>query len=439
MRSKQAVSTRESSPSNSDKDITLTNEKKKDLVIVGGGAAGLFAALMAARKGLSVLVLEQKERTGKKILITGNGRCNLGNLSASPESYPAPMRNFTAPALDALPVNRLIRDFASIGIPVKARGDYLYPRSDQAVSVADALALSAREAGAVIMTETKVTRIERKYGGFQIFTSEKSFTAETVLIACGSKAAPKTGSDGSGYQLLKELGIPVRKVLPALTPLVCDEPLAKVWAGVRTSCHVTIISGDREMSDTGEIQLTDYGISGIPVFQVSRMAVQELAAGNKVQAVLNFLPEYEENELSAFVREGMSGGRNRTIEQFLEGLLPKKVIRVLARRLDISEKEPVGRLGGKTVQSVLDLARCFRLAVTGYKDFAQAQVCQGGAALDAVYPDSLMAKKIPGLFLAGEILDVDGPCGGFNLTWAWASGNLAALSAASYLEGRERK
>ena len=415
----------------------MDKQKAWDLIIAGGGASGLYAALTAARMGIKVLVLEQKERTGKKILITGNGRCNLGNRTVSPESYPAPMRSFTAPALGAFSVNQLTAELASIGIALKSRGDYLYPRSDQAVSVADALELSAREAGAVFLTNAKVMQIKKDKQGFAVTAGDKMFTAKTVLLACGSKAAPKTGSDGSGYELAKSLGLPVNRVIPALTPLICADPLAKVWAGVRTNCRVSITADAETISDTGEIQLTDFGISGIPVFQVSRLAVRALAEHSNVAAELDFLPEYTKKDLREFLACVLPGARKRTLEQLLEGLLPKKVIRVLARKLDVSEKEPAGELGDRQILRILELAKNYRLSVTGYKDFSQAQVCQGGVTRDAVDPETLMARKIPGLFLAGEILDVDGPCGGMNLMWAWASGRLAAVSVSAYLAKRK--
>ena len=417
----------------------MANDKKYDLIIAGGGASGLYAARKAAAAGLRVLVLEKKERTGKKILITGNGRCNVSSLSVSAGSYPAPMREFTAPALDALPVQALMQEFASIGVPLKARGEYLYPRSDQASSVADALMLSALEAGAEICTESAVTQVRRNSRGFLVFTENDStpLAAETVLLACGSKAAPKTGSDGSGYALAKSLGLPVRTVLPALTSLICAEPLSKVWAGVRTSCSVTVTCGNMKAEDTGEIQLTSSGISGIPVFQVSRLAVQSLAAGRKFQVSLNFLPDYDDVWLSKEAHRLVSGFGNRNIVQLLEGFFPKKLVQVFARKLDISEKAPVSELGAEAVSRIFRLAEAFPVRVTGYSDFLQAQVCQGGVAREAVDPETMMAQKIPGLFLAGELLDVDGPCGGFNLHWAWASGSLAAESAVRFVRGNK--
>lgn len=416
----------------------MTDERTYDLIIAGGGACGLFAARRAAVAGLRVLVLEKKERTGKKILITGNGRCNVSNLSVSADSYPAPMRAFTAPALDALPVKTLMREFSAIGVPLVNRGDCLYPRSGQAASVADALALASREAGAILKTESSVRSVRKMRQGFRVTAGEEGtqYFSKAVLLACGLKAAPKTGSDGSGLILAASLHLPVKPVLPALTPLMCAEPLAGVWAGVRTQARVTVSCGKERAEDTGEVQLTDFGISGIPVFQVSRLAVQALTCGTRFQTRLDFLPEYEAEELMRLADRLAVSFADRNILQLLGGMLPRKLIQTLARKLDISEKAPVGALGKERLRRALALAKDFPVRVTGYKDFSQAQVCQGGVTREAVDPQTMMAVKMPGLFLAGELLDVDGPCGGFNLHWAWASGNLAAKSAALYVRGK---
>ncbi|MDD6789076.1 MAG: aminoacetone oxidase family FAD-binding enzyme [Lachnospira sp.] len=416
----------------------MTDERTYDLIIAGGGACGLFAARRAAQAGLTVLVLEKKERTGKKILITGNGRCNVSNLTVSADSYPAPMRKFTAPALDALSVKALMQEFSAIGVPLVSRGDCLYPRSGQAAAVADALVLAAREAGATFQTESAVRSVRRTGHGFRVTAGENSisFFSKAVLLACGLKAAPRTGSDGSGIALAASLNLPVNPVLPALTPLLCDEPYAGVWAGVRTHARVTVCCGNERAQDTGEIQLTDFGISGIPVFQVSRLAVKALACHRRLRVHLDFLPEYTREDLLPIAGR-LSTCADRNIVQLLQGMRPRKLVQTLARRLDISEKAHTGELGEKAVLAMLALAKDFPVHVTGYKDFSQAQVCQGGVAREAVDPQTMMAVNVPGLFLAGEILDVDGPCGGFNLHWAWASGNLAAKGAAHYVKGKE--
>lgn len=481
----------------------MANAAEYDLVIVGGGAAGLFAAISAARAGIRVCVLEQKERTGKKILMTGNGRCNLTNRTVSPDSYPAPMREFVAPALDALTEEEALAQFKRMGLPVHFRGDYAYPRSDQAAAVAEALQETAKHLGVMFLLNAKVTGIRRQIphrdmgrlsksgvrpdsssGGFvlevlempsassdersaradRVKSRDKSraqgradrFSCRAVLLACGSKAAPRSGSDGSGYVLARALGLTVGPVLPALTPLICHEPLTKVWAGVRTACRVSVHIGDAKgrqghknqenakekggvlYSDTGEIQLTDYGISGIPVFQVSRYAVRALSNGKSVMAELDFLPEYPRSELQTWFDGQMQENDFKTVEPFLQGLLPKKLIRVLARKLDISEQEPVGKLGRTRLWRILELAKEFVVPVTNYRGFEQAQVCQGGLSLREFDAHTLMARQIPGLFAAGEILDVDGPCGGFNLHWAWASGHLAGLSAAGFCQDSNR-
>lgn len=387
---------------------------KKQVLITGGGAAGLTASVFAARNGAAVTVLEQNEKPGKKICATGNGKCNLTNLSMPSDAYRGRHPEFVREALAQLSVEDTVRFFEEIGIVTVSRNGYLYPRSGQAQSVTDVLCMEARNLGVKLKTNQKVTSLSCKQGRWKVTTTDWHYEGDAVILAGGSKASAIAGSDGSCYELAESQGHTLVPVYPALTALKCRGKNFKAWSGVRTGGEITLlIDGKPFKKEQGELQLTEYGVSGIPVFQLSRYAVCALREGHRVGLTLDFFPEYTKEELKKLLSGRKEHCPYKTEKELFIGLLPEKLIKVLA-----SDREFPNSL------------KDFPLEVTDTMSFAQAQVCCGGVDTAEVNPRTMESRLKKGLYFAGELLDIDGICGGYNLQWAWSSGAAAGSHAA---------
>ncbi len=400
--------------------------------IVGGGAAGMMAAITAAGQGASVTLFERNERLGKKLLATGNGKCNLGNLDLTVEKYHTGNPKRLAAQLDRFGTEATIAFFETLGLMVKQKNGYLYPLSEQAASVLDVLRFEVeRRSNIRVVLETKIDRIERdgKRNRICLWSGKRLYTFDRVILACGGKAAPRTGTDGSGYRLAEMLGHRLVPVVPALVRLRCREDWLKGVAGVRAEAELTLLQDGREVAkERGELQLTDYGISGIPVFQLSRMANYMLLGKKEPEVRINFLPEAQEN----FVREQFKIRRaleKSTVEEYFTGLLNKKLMALFIRLEGLKPSQYVSGAAREKLAGVYERCRGLTVHVTGSNSFDSAQVCAGGVPMEEV-TDSLESKLSAGVFFAGELLDVDGRCGGYNLQWAWCSGYLSGMAAA---------
>lgn len=395
--------------------------EKKRVCIVGGGAAGMMAAIIAAREGAVVTVLEHNEKTGKKILATGNGRCNLTNLYQAASCYHSQERNLAWEVLEQFDVQKTIRFFSELGIYTKNKNGGLYPSSMQASSVQELLEMEARYRKVKIKCREHVTEIQVLQAAakpvFQVKTETWSYEADAVILACGSKASAIEGADGSGYTLAKSLGLKVIKPLPALVPLKGKGTYFTKWAGTRVEGKVILKAGAQILDRAeGELQLTDYGISGIPVFQLSSQTARLLDSGVPVSVELDFLPDFDEKGLEEFLKRRENACPYKTQRELLTGLLPKKLADVLSE--------------GKTDRKTLvQRIKRFAVEIKGTKAFDMAQVCSGGVSLTEINPKTMECRKIPGIYLAGELLDTDGICGGYNLQWAWSSGACAGYAA----------
>lgn len=395
--------------------------EKKRVCIVGGGAAGMMAAIIAAREGAAVTVLEHNEKTGKKILATGNGRCNLTNLYQAASCYHSQERNLAWEVLEQFDVQETIRFFSELGIYTKNKNGGLYPSSMQASSVQELLEMEARYRKVKIKCREHVTEIQVLQAAakpvFQVKTETWSYEADAVILACGSKASAIEGADGSGYTLAKSLGLKVIKPLPALVPLKGKGTYFTKWAGTRVEGKVILKAG-AQILDTaeGELQLTDYGISGIPVFQLSSQTARLLDSGVPVSVELDFLPDFDEKGLEEFLKRRENACPYKTQRELLTGLLPKKLADVLSE-------------GKNDRKTLVQRIKRFSVEIKGTKAFDMAQVCSGGVSLTEINPKTMECRKIPGIYLAGELLDTDGICGGYNLQWAWSSGACAGYAA----------
>lgn len=402
------------------------------VVIVGGGASGLVAAIYAARKGNDVLILEKKEVVGKKILATGNGRCNYFNSDQNIEHFKSARNERIKDVINKENQNEILDFFYDIGIEPKIKNGYYYPLSNQAVTVRDALLKEAQMLNVEIKTETNVQNITKEGQKFVIFNSEEKIYADKVILACGSKAALKNDYDANGYKLCEEFGIDIVKPLPALVQLKGKEKFFKKWNGIRADAKVELYeNGIKKIEDVGEIQLTDYGISGICVFNLSGMAIRGLDKGNKEQVKINFLFNIGLNEKEDFVKwMDMRNERiqDRTICELLYGVLNKKLVDILLKEANVDESLVWNNLSEKEKIEFARMIVDLKIDITGSNSFDKAQVCSGGVSLKEMNLLTMESKKVQDLFIVGELLDVNGDCGGYNLEWAWITGMIAGKS-----------
>jgi hypothetical protein len=285
--------------------------------------------------------------------------------------------------------------------------------------------------GVTVLTECEVLSINKNDGLFKLTTNQGKFDADTLILATGSKAAPKTGSDGSGYTLAKSLGHTVKKPLPALVQLTSNHAQCKAMAGVRSTGTVTLyVDGKETAKDFGEIQYTDYGISGIPVFQISRYAVLAKDKNKSVTAVIDMLPDFSAEELFKNMQARLKYDGYKDLVTYFSGLLNKKLVLAVLKMLGINSNMSAENAGLKQIKRICCAMKEFQFHITGSRSFDNAQVCQGGVKLSEINSDTLESNICSGLFFAGEVLDVDGKCGGYNLQWAWSSGYVAGKNAA---------
>lgn len=405
----------------------------RKVIIIGGGASGMMAAIHAARAGADATILEHTDRVGKKILATGNGRCNLTNLYQDESCYRCSQPEFPMAVIRQYPVEQTLDFFRELGILPKSREGYIYPHSEQASAVLDVLRmeLAHRKISLVCNCETKEIRpSKRNPGKLLVVAKQSSYEADAVILAAGSKAAPVTGSDGSGYQLAKQAGHRIIKPLPALVQLRCKEKHYKQLAGIRTESGLTLlIDGQPAAIERGEVQLTDYGISGIPTFQISRYASVALDRRQQVTVRIDFLPSLTEEETRQMIETRIRTMGYKTCEEWMTGLLNKKLVAVLLKLADIRSGEQVSKVDKKRMGELVRQIKAYETVITAANPFENAQVCCGGVDTREINRETMESRRMPGLYLAGELLDVDGICGGYNLQWAWSSGQTAGFHA----------
>lgn len=396
-------------------------EIRHELLVIGGGASGIMAAITAARSGIDTAILEHTDRIGRKLLATGNGRCNLTNLVQKPECYRSQEPQKAWKVISAFSEQDTITFFEELGLLTREKGGYVYPYSNQAASLLRCLKSELYRLHVPVYYRTQLVRAGSEQGRFVCETAGKCYYGKKLILAAGSKAAPATGSDGSGYELAKVFGHTVTPVLPALVQLTAGERCFERLSGIRTEAVVSLFcDGEKMACDTGELQLTEYGISGIPVFQVSRYAAEGLEKGKHVTAELDFCPVLPEDKLTQWIENRVRMGIR--IREALAGVLNEKLAEFLTEGTDISGKAD---LTGQQLRMLVSQIKHFDVTITGTKGFEHCQVCMGGVPLSEIDTDSMESRLVRGLYFAGEILDVDGICGGYNLQWAWASGYLA--------------
>lgn len=399
--------------------------------IIGGGASGMAAALAASENPyVQVKLFERQSRLGRKLLATGNGRCNLSNLHAVDGGYHGEDAFFARHALTTFDPETTLAWFRSMGLfTVAENSGKVYPYSDQANSVVDILRLALEKPNIQLHLGFEVQKIRRDADGFVVEGSE-SVRCERLIVACGGLAGTKLGGSMSGYKLLGKLGHKSTRLRPALVQLKCDWTGVAALKGVRANCHVQILcDGSLFAESSGELQFTDYGLSGPVIFEVSRDACYGSGAWT---ARLDFLPEYQEDMLLQELQRRRK--TNLSTDELLTGVLHNRLGRVLAKTAGIKGNQPVADLTDSQLQAVVTASKSLELLLTEPMGMDSAQVTAGGVLTDGFDPCTMESRLVPGLYACGEVLDIDGDCGGFNLQWAWSSGRLAGINA-----GKETK
>lgn len=402
------------------------------VLVIGGGASGMAAAITAARYGASVLVLEKKNSLGKKLLATGNGKCNFTNRVQHAGCYHSMQKGYPWKVIRQFGWQESVSWFDGIGILAKDRDGYVYPASGQAASVLHALQREIRRLSVAVHTEEEVLSVSgNSKGGFTVKTGSTEYQAEKVILSTGGMASPVHGSTGDGYGFAKSFGHHLVKPLPALASLVLQDSLCKLWGGVRVQGTVSLYNeeGCLLREDSGELQMASYGISGIPVFQLSRFAAEELEKGRRVTLCLNSMPDYSREWLEGeFLKRKRHDGK-QSIRDLLEGMLPDKLAGVYVKKLKIADSASVREITKEQFSHLAALIHRMEFPVQAVSGFEKAQVTAGGICTGEVAPDTMESCLCKGLYLTGELLDVDGDCGGYNLQWAWATGFLAGRAA----------
>ena len=385
----------------------------------------MMAAIVAAKAGKKVCVLEKQNKAGKKIYATGNGKCNFTNKNMS-SNYFYGDKSFIESVLEAFSVEDCLEFFHSIGIYPREKNGYYYPNSEQAASVVEALCEELLRLDVQIYYDVTIKGLDSTDGTVIITTSQDKYIAKRLIIATGLLASPKLGSDGSIFDAIKALGHRFAPILPALCGFYCNGMDFKRVSGVRALGTVSAyVDGVQVAEDTGEIQFTDYGLSGIPVFQISHYLSKGLYGKKEVCIVMNLLPEFDKLRLLKELHFRKDLYRKEPVSYLLKGLLNQKLADEIIYGLHLKKDMICEQLDSQQLEQLLCQLTAYKVQVTRYRDYEFAQICTGGIPVSDIHWDTLESKLAPQVHFAGELIDVDGICGGYNLHFAWATGYIA--------------
>ena len=424
-----------------------SSDNKYDIIVTGAGPSGLMAAIQAARQGASVLVLEQKDKPLKKLYATGNGRCNFSNLYMDDKVYRGVDPGFAVKLTERFGRDDLLGFFHDLGMMTKHIGDYIYPYNEQARTVADALLLECRRLGIKISCDERTVDITwNDDSHFTVKTASGTYCCRCLILAVGGKASPAHGSDGNLNSVIVKLGHTIATQRPALVPLVHNDKGLSKLAGVRVKCAVSLeVSGEPVSSEQGEIIFNKDNISGIPVMQMSRYATQALAEGKEVSIVLDFFPGETDDELFELLKTAFIGHfdgqkdsrrdlrRDRTALEALSLCLNEKLAEYCLKAAGVAARSLAGNISDRKLELLTYILHRFEVDIYEDAGFERAQVTAGGVSTDEL-TDELESRKISGLYVVGELADVDGTCGGYNLQWAFSSGALAGKHAGASIK-----
>lgn len=400
---------------------------KKRLAIIGAGASGICAAFEAHRENpdIDITIFEKLPKAGKKILATGNGRCNFTNQNLSPSHFYG-KRDFLLKVLTS-EFSDIEGYFRSLGLLSYTEDERIYPRSQQASSLRDILLKTVESYGIKILTDSPVDKISKNDKGYLINGS----VFDAVIVSGGGKASPVHGSDGSAYGLLTDFGHTLTPLYPALCGLVTEDKGLNMLKGVRAECNVALYSGNSFLgNESGEIQFTDKAVSGIPVMNLSHLCENK----RSLRLVVDLCEEINKEELIDFLKTATASNPDTALEVILNGIVNIKIGFAVINKSFIKPQTLCGKLTQKQINQCADTLKAFEITIKGTKGFENAQITKGGINTDEVSPETMMSKKSSGLFACGEILDIHGDCGGYNLHLAWTTGRIAGNSAAKFLK-----
>lgn len=394
------------------------------VLIIGGGASGMMAAVTAAENRQNrVILIEKHSRVGRKLLTTGNGCCNLSNADLSEANYFGEDSRFVKPALDYFGLEATLDFFRSLGLLTRTEpGGRIYPYSMQAGSVLDVLRFALMRPNIDLRCEIEALSIKKEGPAFITETSAGTIESDKLIITAGGAAAPKLGGTMSGYRLLQALGHSRTALYPSLVQVKTDNIYTRALKGIKTGADVSVLSGGHTICESsGEVLFTEYGLSGPAIFEVSRFASTE----KDISISLDLMPEYEEAEVASLLFERRMSGTGQSCEEFLTGILNKRLGQTVLKYAGIALSQSISALRDGQLYKAAHAIKNFLFEVRGTTGFENAQVTAGGIRSSEFIAATLESRICPGLYAAGEVLDIDGRCGGYNLQWAWSSGRLA--------------
>jgi len=394
------------------------------VIVIGGGASGMLAALTAAEDNNNkVILFERQQRVGRKLLATGNGRCNLTNVGAGAENYHGEQADFALPALEKFPPEKVLEYFRSLGlVTVTEYGGRVYPMSNSANSVVDVLRFALEQRGVELHASEPARELARRGEGFLVRTDAGEYFADDLILACGGAAGAKLGGVMDGYELLKALGHKRTALRPALVQLITDPTYPRALKGVRAEARLRYIVGGELINESrGELQFTETGLSGPAAFDISR-AVSFIGEG---EIHIDFLGGLSDEEFTEILRSRAKAMPEMSAEDMLTGVVHNRLGKMLIKYSEIGGGRRLMELNDRDFSAVLRACRDFTIEAKGVEGFDCAQVTAGGIKTTGVNPETLESWFVPHLYICGEVLDVDADCGGYNLQWAWASGRIA--------------
>ncbi|MBP3273709.1 MAG: aminoacetone oxidase family FAD-binding enzyme [Butyrivibrio sp.] len=403
----------------------------KKIYVCGGGASGMCAAIYAARNGAKVCIIEKNDCLGKKLSMTGNGRCNLTNLNMSEDCYNAAARSRMKDWLGTYGAEDVICFFKSLGVVVKSEDGYIYPVSGQAKTVVDALKNEIKRLGVEVVYKEQLKSVAGlENGSLEIVTDKSRYQADGCIIAVGSLSGVKsTMSTGDGYYICKKLGMTIKDTFPALVGFKCEEDEYLPEKGVRCDARISFILGSEVLSsEQGELQITSDGISGIPVMQASRDVIRFVEEKKPVYAAIDFFPDYDENDFACLKKDMLRLKDERTIEEFLLGFANQGVTDMILARMKISKTMKMKNISDSFAECILDSYRNLKIKIAASYGYQASQVTAGGVSIAEVGSDFSFNKN-RNIYVIGELLDVDGRCGGYNLQFAFTSGSIAGCAS----------
>lgn len=411
--------------------------KKKQIAIIGAGAAGMIAAIAAARNGADVVMFERNDRVGKKLLATGNGRCNLTNSNCAQNHFHGERPSFVNTVFSQFSVNDTIAFFNALGALTIIESDgKVYPRTLQASTILDLLRFELERVNVTVKTQTPVESLHKGINKFTINTQSGSFSADAVIVTCGSKAAPHLGGNGSGIELLVKLGHSTTPTYPVLVPLKTDYPFNRHLKGTKVDASITVFVNKSEAAhDHGELLFTDYGLSGPPVIQLSIPVNEALHHKKQVHCEVDLFPDMTKKELIDHLQKVFAVKSKQSVETALIGFVNKRLISSILTDSGVNDHRiPAGILSTPDITTIACVVKAWHFTLCGSLSWNDAHVSAGGIRTSEFNEATLESKKVSGLYAAGEILDITGDCGGFNLQWAWSSGYVAACAAVKELQ-----